>query len=215
MPIIEKHDAPVIDKKSAEPAKKPIIEEKKEVVPPPNVSPLEVKKENESPKEKQMPEKKPEEVKELAKPLVQKEPEPPKEETKAFPSEIKQEGRTLQRKNSKFDIQKSDKMFRPEFMYGEGKIALNEKMWELMKSYLGSDMKSIQRQIVNHIEYTLARTRFNFDKNGCYYATAYSVRDRLVESWNDTNQHMHEQDPKRIYYMSLEYLLGRCSKIHS
>jgi starch phosphorylase len=50
-----------------------------------------------------------------------------------------------------------------------------------------SDIKSIQRQIVNHIEYTLARDRFNFDNHGAYLAAAYSVRDRLVESLNDTN----------------------------
>jgi glycogen phosphorylase len=41
-------------------------------------------------------------------------------------------------------------------------------MWELMKSYLGNDSQSIQRQIVNHVEYTLARTRFDFDNFGAY-----------------------------------------------
>ena len=64
----------------------------------------------------------------------------------------------------------------------------NEKMWELIKSYLGNDKQSIQRQIVNHVEYTLARTRFNFDNFGAYQAAALAVRDRLVESWNDTQQ---------------------------
>lgn len=59
-------------------------------------------------------------------------------------------------------------------------------MWELMKSYLGNDVDSIQRQIVNHVEYTLARTRFDFDNHGAYQAAAYAVRDRLLESWNDT-----------------------------
>lgn len=36
-----------------------------------------------------------------------------------------------------------------------------------------------------------------------------SVRDRLIESWNDTNQHFDEMDVKRAYYLSLEYLMGR------
>ena len=62
----------------------------------------------------------------------------------------------------------------------------NEVVGELMDKYMKSDIKSIQRQIVNHVEYTLARTRFNFDNYGAYQAVAYSVRDRLVESWNDT-----------------------------
>lgn len=58
-----------------------------------------------------------------------------------------------------------------------------------MGSYLGSDHRSIQRSIVNHVEYTLGRTRFNFDDFGAYQATAYSVRDRLIEAWNDTNEY--------------------------
>ena len=61
----------------------------------------------------------------------------------------------------------------------------------------------------NHVEYTMARTRFNFDNNGCYYATSFSMRDRLLESWNDTNQNIYRQDSKRVYYLSLEFLLGR------
>ena len=59
-------------------------------------------------------------------------------------------------------------------------------MWQLMGTYMRTDTPSIQRQIVNHIEYTLARTRFNFDNLGAYQAAAYAVRDRLLESWNDT-----------------------------
>lgn len=37
-----------------------------------------------------------------------------------------------------------------------------------MSSYIGSDKQSIQRSIVNHVEYTLACTRFNFDDFAAY-----------------------------------------------
>lgn len=82
-------------------------------------------------------------------------------------------------------------------------------MWALMQSYLGTDTKSIQRQIVNHVEYTLARTRFDFDNFGAYQAASFAVRDRLLESWNDTQQFHTSKDVKRIYYFSLEFLMGR------
>lgn len=55
----------------------------------------------------------------------------------------------------------------------------------------------------------MARTRFNFDSRACYNATALSVRDRLIESWNDTQQHFTSEDAKRVYYLSLEFLIGR------
>lgn len=83
------------------------------------------------------------------------------------------------------------------------------KLWELMGGYIENDKDSIQRQISDHVEYTLARNRGNFDHFGAYQATGYSVRDRLIEFWNDTNFSFDQQNSKQIYYLSIEYLLGR------
>jgi len=55
----------------------------------------------------------------------------------------------------------------------------------------------------------LARTRFDFDNYGAYQAAAYAVRDRLLESWNDTQQYHITNDSKKVYYFSLEFLMGR------
>ncbi|XP_002972091.2 glycogen phosphorylase 1 [Selaginella moellendorffii] len=84
-----------------------------------------------------------------------------------------------------------------------------ERMYKLMDQYLKNDTFSIQKNIVDHSEYTLARSRFRFDDFEAYQATAYSVRDRLIERWNDTHSLMREKDPKRIYYLSMEFLMGR------
>lgn len=53
-------------------------------------------------------------------------------------------------------------------------------------TYRKNDVLSIQESIVNHVEYTLARTRHQFDDFECYQAAAFSLRDRLIEMWNDT-----------------------------
>jgi len=98
----------------------------------------------------------------------------------------------LRRRDSRFLLEenqakgKEQAHYRPEFGIGAQGTEKNEKIWELMSSYIGSDKKSIQRSIVNHVEYTLARTRFNFDNFGAYQAASYSIRDRLIEAWNDT-----------------------------
>lgn len=91
----------------------------------------------------------------------------------------------------------------------EKDVKRNQLLQSLMTQYLARDVPSIQRQIVNHTEYTLARTRYKIDSACAYQATAYSVRDRLIESWNDTQQYFTERDVKRVYYLSLEYLMGR------
>ena len=62
---------------------------------------------------------------------------------------------------------------------------------------------------MNHVEYTLARSRYRFDEVEAYQATAHSLRDRLIERWNDTNTHFRQQNVKRVYYLSMEFLMGR------
>ena len=91
----------------------------------------------------------------------------------------------------------------------DGHVHDDEKIWKLMSTYLKSDIPSLEVSIVNHIEYTLACTRFSFSEEAAFRATALSVRDRLIESYNDTNQFFHETDCKRGYYLSMEFLLGR------
>ena len=84
-----------------------------------------------------------------------------------------------------------------------------DQLWRLSSSYLVSDVPSIQRSLVQHVEYTLARRRYKFDRGSFYQATAHSVRDRLIERWTDTQQFYASRDGKRMYYLSLEFLVGR------
>jgi len=88
-------------------------------------------------------------------------------------------------------------------------LAKSTKLWDLMSTYLENDVPAIEQQISDHMEYTLARDRGQFDELGAYQATAHSVRDRLLEYWNDTNFRFHELNQKQVYYLSIEFLLGR------
>lgn len=56
-----------------------------------------------------------------------------------------------------------------------------------MQSYIKNDKETIQQSIVNHVEYTLAKTRFDFSILHAYQAVSHSVRDRLIEAFNDTS----------------------------
>eukprot|EP00033_Pygsuia_biforma_P001592 GCRY01001793.1.p1 GENE.GCRY01001793.1~~GCRY01001793.1.p1 ORF type:complete len:918 (+),score=322.28 GCRY01001793.1:35-2755(+) len=83
------------------------------------------------------------------------------------------------------------------------------KLWTLMCRDLPREVDFVEKQIVQHATCTLARTRNNFDHFGAYQATSYSVRDHLIKSWNMTQKLFTEKDCKRVYYMSLEFLMGR------
>ena len=99
-------------------------------------------------------------------------------------------------------------LFRPEFRFNNHD-PVKEKMWALMDTYLKRDKLSVQKSIVQHIEYTLSKTRFEINSQYLFQGTALSVRDRLLEQWNDTQIFIKINNPKKVYYLSIEFLLGR------
>ncbi|MCR5753539.1 MAG: glycogen/starch/alpha-glucan phosphorylase [Acetatifactor sp.] len=42
-----------------------------------------------------------------------------------------------------------------------------------------------------------------------FQAVAYSVKDQIVEHWMETQKAYEKEDPKMVYYMSMEFLMGR------
>lgn len=78
-----------------------------------------------------------------------------------------------------------------------------------MATYLENDKHSIQISVVNHVEYTLACTRFDMSVHKAMLATSHSVRDRLIENLNDTYAYINTTETKTVIYMSMEFLLGR------
>ena len=57
--------------------------------------------------------------------------------------------------------------------------------------------------------YTLAKDQYTATPLDVYGALAYAVRDRLMERWFHTQSSYYQADVKRVYYLSLEFLLGR------
>ncbi|KAI0817324.1 glycosyltransferase family 35 protein [Xylaria sp. FL0064] len=66
-----------------------------------------------------------------------------------------------------------------------------------------------EREVVRHVETTLARSIYNCDESAAYSAASLAFRDRLVKDWNKTQQRQTFADSKRVYYLSLEFLMGR------
>ena len=103
---------------------------------------------------------------------------------------------------------KKEKIFKTEYksiLFDEKK----EKIWQIMDKYLPKNKSFLQESILKHIEYTLGKSRFQINNEALYYGTSLTVRDRLLERWNDTELFVAINNPKKVYYMSLEFLLGR------
>ncbi|KAK3026318.1 hypothetical protein RJ639_041006 [Escallonia herrerae] len=74
---------------------------------------------------------------------------------------------------------------------------------------LAEEPAEIASNIRYHAQYSPHFSPFKFEPEQAYYAAAQSVRDRLVQQWNETYLHYHKVDPKQTYYLSMEFLQGR------
>jgi starch phosphorylase len=68
---------------------------------------------------------------------------------------------------------------------------------------------SLSNQFAEHLEFTLIKDRITATGADAYYALSLAVRDRMVRRWLRTQREYHNKDVKRVYYLSLEYLMGR------
>ena len=60
-----------------------------------------------------------------------------------------------------------------------------------------------------HLTDSLAQDQVTATSLGRYNSLALSVRDQLIRRWLNTQQTYDNADAKRVYYLSLEFLLGR------
>ncbi|HEY0962128.1 MAG TPA: glycogen/starch/alpha-glucan phosphorylase [Pseudomonadales bacterium] len=75
--------------------------------------------------------------------------------------------------------------------------------------WLGMDPRSVRKDLLRHYHLTLGRGQSDDPESYVYQACALTVRDRLVERWRQTRESYRENKPKRVAYLSLEYLMGR------
>lgn len=76
-------------------------------------------------------------------------------------------------------------------------------------SDLGLDTPSIKRSITDHLIHSVGKDPYIATGRDWYHALAYAVRDRLIERWTKTMRAHQNQDAKRVYYLSMEFLIGR------
>ena len=72
-----------------------------------------------------------------------------------------------------------------------------------------NDLASLKQSIVNKLMFTVGKDFAAARPEDWLHAAAYAVRDRLVERWMRTTHAQYDQDAKRVYYMSMEFLMGR------
>jgi starch phosphorylase len=71
----------------------------------------------------------------------------------------------------------------------------------------GVDAAKLQKEILAELTYSVGRTPETASTRDWFVATALAVRDRIVDRW--IAEHSGPIPQKRVYYLSLEFLIGR------
>lgn len=71
------------------------------------------------------------------------------------------------------------------------------------------NVESLKSAFMHNRRYSLAKDIYSATDFDNYKSIAMSIRDRLIEKWMLTQQRYHDENCKRVYYLSLEFLPGR------
>jgi len=82
-----------------------------------------------------------------------------------------------------------------------------KKSWKMV--YKKMDADGITESFKDNLKYALSKDQYSATINDDFIALALSIRDRLIERWIVTQQGYHKKNVKRVYYLSMEFLIGR------
>ena len=86
----------------------------------------------------------------------------------------------------------------------------NTKRVEKVEKPATADLiSSIQESIRRHARYSLGKLWNDLSRRELFNAVALSVRDRLVDQMLETEERYRKDAPKRINYLSIEFLIGQ------
>ncbi|WP_151448428.1 glycogen/starch/alpha-glucan phosphorylase [Lacisediminimonas profundi] len=83
------------------------------------------------------------------------------------------------------------------------------KPTEFNFEHYANDTAALKKSIADKLVYAIGKDPYVASAQDWLQATELAVRDRLVERWMKTTRTAYEQDAKRVYYLSMEFLIGR------
>ena len=70
-------------------------------------------------------------------------------------------------------------------------------------------VEALRRSISNRLVYAVGKDLRSATQRDWLFAVFNAVRDRIMNGWRETVNQTHDQDAKRVYYLSMEFLTGR------
>ena len=71
------------------------------------------------------------------------------------------------------------------------------------------DKEKFKKELESNVRMLFRRKLEEATPQQVYQAVAYSVKDDIIDNWIETHKAYEKQDKKMVYYMSMEFLMGR------
>ena len=71
------------------------------------------------------------------------------------------------------------------------------------------DRRTFASKIVDKLMYSIGKDTFAAKPHDYLAATILALRDRIIDRWMESTREVYQTGGKRVYYLSLEFLIGR------
>ena len=69
--------------------------------------------------------------------------------------------------------------------------------------------ETFKKQVKENVKALFRKTLEEANEQQIYQAVAYTVKDTIIDNWLETQKAYEKEDPKTVYYLSMEFLMGR------
>ena len=71
------------------------------------------------------------------------------------------------------------------------------------------DKELFKRSVLYNVKTLYRKTLEEATPQQIFQAVAYAVKDQVITNWMETQEEFEKKDPKTVYYLSMEFLMGR------
>ena len=78
-----------------------------------------------------------------------------------------------------------------------------------MSRKLDFDKEAFKKEVINNVKTLYRKTIDEASKQQVFQAVSYAIKDTIIDQWIATHKEYEKQNVKTVYYLSMEFLMGR------
>ena len=71
------------------------------------------------------------------------------------------------------------------------------------------DKELFKRSVLYNVKTLYRKTLEEASEQQIFQAVSYAIKDVIIDHWLETQKEYEKKDPKTVYYLSMEFLMGR------